>query len=118
MCVIAESGISGSKKAFDDLESRLSTLKGRKFYGVIQNGVYRACVEMVDGDESEKSGLQVWIIPGGKYAVSKIENWGQRLSEIGPTFQTMAGENVGDKIRPEIEFYKSQKELILMLPVK
>ena len=45
-------------------------------------------------------------------------NWEKNLPEIGKTFQRMSQENERDVSRPSIEFYRSQRELVLFLPVK
>lgn len=42
----------------------------------------------------------------------------QNLPEIGRTFQRMTEANVHDATRPSIEFYRSQREVVLFLPVK
>jgi len=65
MYVKSNNGVQGSKEAFDELERHLSTLKGRKFYGVLMNGEYKACVAMLG---NENTALPCEIIPGGKYA--------------------------------------------------
>ena len=47
MYVAGETGkpIAGqAPKAFKELEAKLSSLKGRKFYGVVLGDEYRACV--------------------------------------------------------------------------
>jgi hypothetical protein len=62
--------------------------------------------------------LDTWTIPGGTYGRRKIENWSVDTSEIAKTFEAMTVEYPVDPIRPAIEFYRSQKELILYLPIK
>jgi hypothetical protein len=117
MCVLAEGGVSGSKVAFDKLESKLSSLKSRKFYGVVLNGAYRACVALQEGDDPEKSGLDTYTIPAGKYLRATINEWCQNLDKIGPTFDEMSNKRGKDTNRPLIEFYRSRRELILLMPV-
>jgi len=117
-CVPA-TGVINSGEVFRKLESKLSTLKGRKFYGALlgspEEGVYRACVAKKLTDNFK--GLEGWAIPGGKYLRAKIKDWEKHLELIGPTFKDMTkGQNV-DNSRPYIEFYRSQKKLILLLPI-
>lgn len=114
MCVVAIGGLEGIKDAWDKLEAPLPSLKGRKFYGTYLNGEYRACVAL-DDDDPATLGLDT--IPGGTYVRRKIQNWSERTSEIGETFAAMAAEYPIDPTRPEIEFYRSQKELILYMPI-
>ena len=117
MFVISPSGPPGAGEAFDALEARLPSLKGRKFYGTMLNGEYRACVARAAQDDPAAMGLQTWIIPGGAYARRKLEGWPERIREIGETFLAMSAEFPPDPSRPNIEFYRSQKELLLFLVV-
>ncbi len=113
----SEGGPSGGEAAFHMLESKLPSIKGRKFYGTFQDGEYRACVEMKEADSPEPLGLGTWEIPGGKYYKRKVDDWSEKLEQIGSIFDQMAKEKQHDKSRPSIEFYRSQKELILFLPI-
>jgi hypothetical protein len=70
MRVRADMKGNGPSAAFDLLESRLATIKGRKFYGVFRllpNGEeeYYACVEISETDNPEKMSLETGTIPGG-----------------------------------------------------
>jgi hypothetical protein len=118
--VESATGLAGAAEAFDRLEARLPSLKGRKFYGTFQPpaGPYRACVATRPGDDVTALGLETWTIPGGKYSRRKLADWADRLPEIGRTFQRMAEDREPDPSRPSVEFYRSQKELILLLPVR
>jgi hypothetical protein len=120
MYVESTTGPAGAAKAFDTLEAPLASLRGRKFYGTFQPpaGPYRACVAIEPTDDAAALGFQTCTIPGGKYSQAKIPNWEQHLREIGMTFQRMREENEQDTSRPAIEFYRSQRELILFFPVK
>ena len=121
MYVESPNGPAGSKEAFDKLESSLASLKGRKFYGTFQysTGQYRACVAIDSTDNPQSLGFEVWKIPGGKYARQKLDNWTERVDEILTMFEKLSHEYEGrnDSSRPSIEFYKSQKELILLFPI-
>ena len=101
--------------AFDVLEARLPTLKKKRFYGVVIDGTYRACVAV---DEDTRSlGLPRWVIPFGRYAVEKIANWESHRDDIGPSVTALRGRSDFDVTRPLIEFYRSQSELRLLAPV-
>lgn len=122
MFVESPNGPEGSGEAFNKLESKLLSLKGRKFYATFQypDGPYRACVAIEENDDPATLGLDTWIIPGGVYARGKLENWTEHPWDIPKGF-TQLSEVYRDRIdpsRPSIEFYKSQRELILLLPVK
>ena len=116
---------SSVPKTFSKLESHLPTLKGRKFYGAYfynqGNPEYWACVEIKEGDNLNNPELEIGILPGGKYASRKLKNWSDEKAipkKIVGTFEEMSKEFEVDRERPEIEFYRSQSELILMMPVK
>ena len=120
MYVESSAGLAGASEAFDRLEARFPSLKGRKFYGTFQPpaGPYRACTAIEPTDDATALGLKTSAIPGGKYARRKLLNWQTRMPEIGTAFQSMAKEGERDSSRPSIEFYRSEKELILFLPMK
>jgi len=122
--VKSENGAAGAKKAFDVLESRMGGLRGRKMFGVMypQKNEYFACVKL-DDQFSDDMGFERSTIPGGKYARKKIKNWSSKIQEIAPTFEQLKQDIIDhgfeiDSLRPNIEFYRSFRELICMLPVK
>ncbi len=119
MYVEAKGGLSGVKQAWSDLHSRLSDLRGRKFYGAYlsRKGVYRACIAVSDQTEPDRLGLPVWTIPGGRYARWRITDWSTRVEKIGEAFESMAKEHEYDPSPWSLEFYRSQKEVILLLPI-
>jgi len=117
MFLVSPSGPQGAGEAFDRLEARLPSLKGRKFYGTLLNGEYRACVALEAQDAPATMGLESWTIPGGAYARRKLERWPERLPEIGQIFGALAAEYPRDPARPNVEFYRSQKELLLFMAV-
>jgi hypothetical protein len=112
----------GPSAAFDLLESRLPSLKGRKFYGTFQfkpdGEEYYACVARVDSDDPGKMQLETGVIPGGWYARSRLMDWEKNLSKLPSLFEEMARTLDGDPERPSLEFYRSQAELQLFLPVR
>jgi hypothetical protein len=117
MFVVSPTGPQGAGEAFDRLEARLPSLKGRKFYGTLLNGEYRACVALEAQDEPAAMGLETWMIPGGVYARQKLEGWPERLPEIGQVFGALAAEYPRDPARMNVEFYRSERELLLFMAV-
>ena len=122
MYVESPNGPAGSGEAFSKLEAGLTSLKGRKFYATFHypDGPYRACVVIEKSDDPEKLGLKVGVIPGGRYGRGVLEDWSERPWEIPAAFTKLSEEYQGriDPSRPSVEFYKSQKELILLLPIR
>jgi len=120
--VFSKNGAPGASAAFNALEKKLPNLKKRRFYGVLEGlpetGVYRACIGIMEGDDPKAMGLETWTIPGGKYARAKIKNWSDHLKDIGPTFSQLENQYKKDSNRPLIEYYRSDNELLLFLPIK
>lgn len=117
--VRAVGGVAGAKVAFQTLEARLGSLKGRRFYGVYdpQREDYRACMLKRKGDDCAALDLEWWTIPGGLYARTTLTDWSEHPAEIGSSFAAMAAAYPVDPARPSIEFYRSLKELVLFLPI-
>lgn len=122
-CVEARNGPSGAIKAFRELESRLDTLKGKRFYGVYytKEGRYLSCMRSEKGNDS--LGFETAVIPGGKYARKRIKDWVGKEHLVGSEFDELrkecedSGYEIEDE-RPSIEFYRSERELFLLLPIK
>jgi len=113
--VRAEGGPAGSAAAFEDLEGRLPTLRGRKFLATCRGGEYRACVKTREEDDPEAMGLETGVIPGGLYARRRLEGGPEN---IAATFDAMAEEHPQDTSRPCIELYRRHDEVILFLPIR
>ncbi|PIN75290.1 hypothetical protein COV18_03815 [Candidatus Woesearchaeota archaeon CG10_big_fil_rev_8_21_14_0_10_37_12] len=107
-----------SKEAFIQLESKLPSLKGRKFYGIAFSDKYFVAVEIHDEQEPKKYGLPTYIIPGGKYAKTEVKDYMQNLHKIPTTFEKLEKEYPRDETRPAIEFYERGDKLICLLPLK
>jgi DNA gyrase inhibitor GyrI len=79
---------------------------------------YYACVARIDSDDLHKMQLETAAIPGGSYAHHRFPDWEKNLSKLPATFGEMARTHDVDPAGPSIEFYRSQAELLLFLPVK
>lgn len=113
-------GISGSDKAFTALESKLPTLKGRKFYGLVYGSppkeTYWASV-VQNSSEELVDGCKLGILPGGKYVQERIYDWEKNIGAIGKTFQRLIDENTVDRSRPFVEYYHGMNYMIVRVPV-
>jgi len=109
------------KAAWHKLESKLYTLKGRKFYGLMYDEpsgpAYYAGVEPLGPSEVTALGFPSLILQGGKYARVKLKDWTKHTEEIPLIFDKLASAVPRDPSRPAIEFYRSQSELHLLIPV-
>jgi hypothetical protein len=113
----------GPKAAFDALESKLPSLKGRRFYGtyrMLDDGEeYYACVEKLPAEDAAALGLEAGTIPGGRYVRRRVWDWESvvaagRMKEVSDEFAR--GYDL-DPDRPSIEFYRSMQELQILLPL-
>jgi tetrahydromethanopterin S-methyltransferase subunit B len=112
----------GPSAAFNLLESKLPTLKGRKFYGTFQftpeGEEYFACVVRIDSDDPVKMQLETGVLLGGWYVSSKLMDWEKKVAQLPSLFDEMARTYDVDPKRPSLEFYRSRAELHLFLPVQ
>jgi hypothetical protein len=121
--VRADMQSSGPAGAMKLLESKLPSLKGRRFYGAFRlladGEEYFACVERIAGDDPAKMGLDVGRLPGGLYVRRKLNDWEKVIAagELGAHFEELIRAHAFDQSRPEIEYYRSMSELHLLLPV-
>lgn len=105
--------------AYDTLANILHhKLEGRMFYGTTLNNEYRANVAINQGDDVQKLGLQQWVIPGGKYVKQTMKDWKKQTQKIADTFGGMIAKVRYDEKRPLIEFYRTDDEVDLLVPVK
>ena len=122
--VKADGGPAGAKEAFQQLEARLESLKGRKMYGIFypDQGDYFASVAL-DPAHRDGMGFETTTVPGGRYARRIFRNWAGNESSIKGFFDGLVRDALADGLtldesRPSIEFYRSSTELIAMVPVK
>ena len=104
-------------QAMRRLEAGLASLKGRKFYGVVLGDEYRACVAVAAADADQHL-FPTWTIPGGRYVRRRLLDWSSHLHLISPIFEELRRRPDADPSRPAIEFYRSERELLLMAPVR
>ena len=106
--------------AWEDLESRLRSLRGRKFYGAFypRTTEYHACVEVEPGDDPDVLGLEVGTLPRGRYARVRLHGEPPGIYEhIAPTFEQLAERPDRDDSRPSIEFYRRRDQIDVLLPI-
>jgi hypothetical protein len=117
--VRAADSIEGIRRAWDELESAVAVLRGRRFFGAFDavSGTYRACVQVRDGDEL-LPGLETGALPGGRYLRSRLSGEPPEVYErIAPRFDELVRHASPDPGRPSIEHYRRRDEIDLLLPV-
>jgi hypothetical protein len=109
-----------SQRAFTELESRLGTLRGRRFFGVFDpsSAEYLACVQTRDDDDARALGLGEMVLAGGPYLRATITGQPPAVyAQIGPTFEELEKLEPPDHSRPLIEFYRRHDEIDVLVPV-
>jgi len=112
--------LTAIRRGWTELEEAVGSLRGRKFYGAFDEarGEYRACVQLRDDDDPAALGLEVGVLPGGRYARRRLRGEPPALYElIGPTFKRLAERPDNDPNRPGIEYYRRHDLIDLLLPV-
>jgi hypothetical protein len=95
-------------------------LRGRKYYGAFDadGNEYRVCVQLRDGDDANTLGLEVGMLPGGRFARIRLTGEPPDVYRlIGPTFERLSLRPDHDRSRPGIEFYRRRDVIDLLLPV-
>lgn len=94
-------------------------LRGRKYYGAFyDDGEYLICVQLREGDDPQRLGLEIGSLPGGDYARERLTGEPPEVYElIGPTFERLSRRPDRDRSRPGIEFYRRRDVIDLLLPV-
>ena len=118
----AETFPDGIQAAWGKLEEMVGSLRGRRFYGITvpEEGelAYYAGVEPRDPDEIAAFGLPTYEIQGGKFARVRLFDWEEYLDEIPSIFGFLMKNYPMQDHGPTIEYYRSQKELHLLVPLE
>jgi hypothetical protein len=107
-------------RAWAELEEAVGSLRGRRFYGVFDptSREYRACVEVRDGDEPARLGLEPGTLAGGRYARRRLTGEPPAVyALIAPAMEQLAQRPDADSTRPSIEFYRRRDVIDLLQPV-
>jgi GyrI-like small molecule binding domain len=110
----------GITAAWEALESRFESLRGRRFFGAVypEANEYLACVRVEAGDDAVQLALESGSLPGGTYARVRLTGEPPQVYDlIGPTFAALERRPERDDTRPSIEHYRRRDEIDLLLPV-
>ena len=88
---------AGIQALFDELFASVENLENRRFFGASTGptGTYRACVEKLAGDDPSALGLTEWKLPGGLFAIERVEDWPSDTGKIAVAFQRVLTEYNG-----------------------
>jgi len=114
---VADEG-SAISRAMREVEQTVG-LRGRKYFGAFDDdGEYRICVQLREGDDPQALGLELGTLPGGRYARLRLTGEPPAIYDlVGPTFKRLKERPDRDRSRPGIEFYRRRNEIDLLLPV-
>jgi hypothetical protein len=117
--VVAKDGDPGeaAREAFSELEAALPSLRGRRFYGYYEPNArrYFACVVARDEDALD---LDRRTLSGGAYARTRLRGQPPELyARIGDAFDRVAKSVAVDSSRPWLEYYRSDDEVDVLVPV-
>lgn len=111
----------GIGEAWKRLEARFPPRSGRLFYGLtaFDEGAlrYYAAVGAEDHARTTPSGFVRLTVEGGPYARVKLTDWRERTSEFAEIFDFLVDRFEFKPGGYSIEFYRSQREAHLMIPV-
>ena len=108
-----------SQAAFAEVEAKLPSLRGRRFYGYFDppRRRYVACV-VAREDDPPDLGLERGELPGGPYLRARLRgDASSNYVRTGPAFERLAQMERADVTRPWLELYRSEGEIDLLLPV-
>jgi len=98
MCIKSPEGLISAGKTFDNLERKLPSLKGRKFYGLSksegENLTYLACVKVQGEEDASKLGFQEIVLPKGEYEREVIMDWEDHIDQIPEQFRKIKSKNI------------------------
>jgi len=106
------------RRAWQQLEDRLGSLRGRRFFGMFDGDKYRACVQVRTDDDPVPAGFRTTVLPGGAYLRARLRDEPEQLYErIPDAFAAMESLANRDEMRPGIEHYRRLDEVDLLLPI-
>ena len=95
-------------------------LQGRRFYGAFfpEAGEYWAAAELIAGDDPEVLGLEIGILPGGRFLWARLRGRPPGVyDQVAPIFEAMRHRFGTDSGRPSLESYRSAGEIDLLHPL-
>lgn len=112
-------GPAGARRAFEILESRIDNMKRTRFYGAMhRDGTYGACVARRNSDEAAPPECHWAELPGGAYVRTMLSPWQDLIPRIAETVDRMAENHSHNPSGPSLECYRSERDVILLLPVQ
>jgi predicted transcriptional regulator YdeE len=114
---------SGIGEAFDELIKNTGDCAGeRRYYGIseFKNGkmIYYAAAEEKAKGEAEKYGYERLKIEKGEYLTSTVFGWRKKTDHIKDVFSEIIKDPHVNKMKPAIEWYKNDTEMMCLVKTK
>ena len=107
------------QRAWDDLERRIGSLRGRTFIGAFRDGRYRASTVLRQGDDPAALRLETGTIAGGRYLRQRLRGEPDALyGAIPRTMQELTSAATVDTSRRCLEWYRRLDEVDLLVPIR
>ncbi|MFZ2522288.1 MAG: effector binding domain-containing protein [Minisyncoccia bacterium] len=125
MCLTATSFPDGVMDAYKKLQSLITDSKERRYFGISHPNkegviIYKACAEVKEAGETEKLGLESFIIKAGDFMSIYIDDHMKDPQSIGNAFQKLLKNPNLDPQGYCLEMYKDfdDKDVQCMVPLK
>lgn len=113
---------NGIGDAFDKLVSMLPKGDARPYYGISEctnnTVVYKAAALQTFEGEGAKYGCETYMLEGGTYLAGQITGWMQKTASIKSMFEKMLQDERADDLKPCIEIYKNDDEMLCLIRMK
>ncbi len=104
-------------QAVEELEAAMPSLQGSKFFGVVVEGEYRACVRQDTKNDSPLSKFAQFDISGGRYVHRRLVNWDHNIELLVQAVEELCTRSDFDPTRYVIEHYRSHTEVVIRVTV-
>lgn len=115
---------AGIGEAFDELIKQTGDRAGkRNYYGVSSMSkdgkvIYKAVAEEKYEGEADKFNYEKEVIEGGNYLYKTLYHWTNKTGMIKDIFHEMMHDEHVDTMKPCVEWYKNDEEMLCMVKAK
>ena len=110
---------NGIKEAFDGIINQLPREDRRQYYGISEctnEGIIyiAAATETFEG-EGEKYGYENYTVEKGEYLAETVYDWLNKTNCIKDIFEEMFTNPRANRLKPCVEIYKNDNEMVCMV---
>ena len=110
------------QSTYSSVSNKMDDSVNRKLFGMMYFDKeplnYSICIEQMKKDNHIKHGFESCLIPGGNYIKTSLINWELKLESLQQVFLELKSKYHLDDKRPQIEEFKSKREMIIYFPIK